>query len=59
MHALCCAVRNILVDMAYNMGSLSGWPSFLKAVASSDWPMASMQLRRTIVATAEDGTVPS
>ena len=45
--------EEMLIDFAFNLGSLHKFPHFVRAVLTNDWKTASKEYKRT--ATSKDG----
>ena len=47
-NSLCCNVQDVIVDMTFNLGSLTGWPNFRKEVCASQWSDAANNMKNTL-----------
>jgi len=45
--SLCCTVQEVMTDMSYNLGSLSGFNTFVSLINSGQWSAAAADGRQT------------
>ena len=46
--AMCCGVQNVVTDMTFNLGSLSGFPTLVKYFEASNWDAAAADMKTTL-----------
>jgi lysozyme len=46
--SMCCNVQNVVTDMTFNLGSLSGFPTLVRYFESSNWAAAASDMKTTL-----------
>ena len=41
---LCCRIKNVAIDMTFNLGSLAGWPNFVREIQLGQYEQAKQNL---------------
>lgn len=46
--SMCCNVQNVVTDMTFNLGSLSGFPTLVHLLETEQWSAAASDMRSTL-----------